>query len=178
MNTSSTFPRIALTGFMGVGKSTVSRHLARLLKSKHIDLDDVIEAAQRKSIAELVDKEGIETFRQIETEQLGLVLKDPEKTIISLGGGAFVTEKNRQLIKAQGVTSIWLEATFEHCWTNISLSYKERPLARNRSKAQLLFEERNRFYCLADWHFLIMSGCNSYDVAEQIAEQVFGLSVG
>ena len=169
--------RIVMTGFMGVGKSTVSRHLARLVRVKRIDLDDVIEGVFDKTIAEIVDEKGLELFREIETENLKRVLEDTSYQIISLGGGAFVTEENREMIKMHGVTSIWLEGGFEHCWANISMSYRKRPLARNRIKAKALFEERNLVYCLADWHFLIRSGCNSFDVAEEIADQVYGVGV-
>jgi len=168
--------RIALTGFMGVGKSTVSRHLGRILKERWIDLDDAIEASEKRLIAAIVDNEGIGYFRSIESDVLRSILESKEITIISLGGGAFTSAGNREIIKQYGVTTIWLGAPFEHCWANIRSSYRERPLARDRKEAERLFGERGRHYCLADWHFQIMPGCNSYAVAGQIAEQVFGLA--
>lgn len=165
--------RIVVTGFMGVGKSTVSRHLARLVNSTWIDLDSEIEKAEDRSVAEIVSGDGIEAFREFEADVLHRVLEDKEVIIISLGGGAFTSEANRNAIKESSVTSIWLEASFDHCWANIRMSYKERPLARERKQAEILYEQRAKHYCLADWHFIIQPGCNSFAVAEQIAEEVF-----
>jgi shikimate kinase len=66
-----------------------------------------------------------------------------------------------------------LESTFDHCWRNISFSRRERPLVKDKDSARKLFEDRQRFYCLADWHFVINPGHNSFEVAKQIAEEVF-----
>lgn len=167
--------RIAITGFMGVGKSTVARHLARMVDTSWLDLDLVIEKAEKRTIAEVVDQDGLDEFRLKETSALKGAL-DGDSRILSLGGGTFINEINRELLKASDVPTIWLEAGFDHCWANISASYRERPLARNRPDALKLYEERNSVYCLADWHFVVGSGCNSYEVATQIAEQVFGVS--
>ncbi|NNE68286.1 MAG: AAA family ATPase [Pyrinomonadaceae bacterium] len=168
--------RIALTGFMGVGKSTVSRHLSKMLKLKWADSDVRIEKNEGREIAEIVEDRGLDYFRSAETSALKEILDDASVSLISLGGGAFTVDENRDLLNERGVSSIWLGATFEHCWANISSSYKDRPLARDRKKALKLFEDREKYYCLAEWHFLIMPGCNSFAVASQIAEQVYGLA--
>lgn len=169
--------RVALTGFMGVGKSSVSRHLANMLKIKRVDLDTVIEEREKRKIAEIIDREGVDRYREIETENLKRLLTsiDARKSspILSLGGGAWTIPANRELIKAHGFTTVWLEATFEHCWLNIAFSRKDRPLARDKKKARELFEERQRVYCLADWHFIIRPGNTSYDVAREIAVEIF-----
>ena len=82
-------------------------------------------------------------------------------------------EANRKLLKYHGFTSIWLESTFEHCWLNISFSRKDRPLARDKQTALKLFEERQKDYCLADWHFIVRPGFTSFDVAKKIVEEIF-----
>ena len=168
--------RIILTGFMGVGKSTVAKHLAHLLDCQRIDLDAVIIENENRTIAEIIEQEGMEKFRQIETANLRRIL-ETKATIIALGGGAWTIEENRRLIKSQNFTTVWLESTFEHCWLNISASKRVRPLARNKSDALRLFEERQRVYCLADWHFIIKPELNSFEVARQIAEEVFSFSI-
>lgn len=165
--------RIALTGFMGVGKSSVARHLSNLLGCGRHDLDTFIEEAELRSIADIIDADGIEAYRRIETESLKKLLHGGDTHILSLGGGTWTVPENRELIKKQGFTSVWLESSFEHCWYNIKFSRKDRPLARNKSEALKLFEERQKVYCLADWHFIIKPEFNSFDIASQIVEQVF-----
>ena len=165
--------KIALTGFMGVGKSSVARHLAALLRCERLDLDAQIEAGERKKIAEIIDGGTIERFREIETENLKRALADSRYRILSLGGGTWTMPENRELIKQHGLVTVWLETTFDHCWFNIVRSKKERPLARNKRNARKLFNERQEIYCLADWHFIIKPESTSYDVAKQIVEEIF-----
>jgi shikimate kinase len=166
--------KIALTGFMGVGKSSVARHLSRLLKSKHLDLDNFIEQHEQQKIVAIIDAMGVEHYRGIETACLKKLLAGNNARILSLGGGAWTTPENREMLKANDYTSVWLEATFDHCWLNITYSYKERPLARDKEDARRLFDERQGVYCLADWHFVIRPGQTSFDVAKNIAEEIFG----
>lgn len=165
--------RIALTGFMGVGKSSVARHLAHLLGCESLDLDTLIERSDGRSIAEIIYSDGEPAYRLIETANLKRVLAENSCSILSLGGGTWTIPGNREMIKEHGLTSVWLESTFDHCWFNIRKSKKERPLAKNKRAARKLFDERQKVYCLADWHFIIRPEFNSYDIAGQIAEQVF-----
>lgn len=167
--------RVALTGFMGVGKSSVARHLSFLLQCDRIDLDHVIEGNERRSIIDIIDNEGEAAYRSIETRCLEHVLAETDAAIVSLGGGAWIQAENRRLIRSHGVTSIWLESSFDHCWHNIRASKKERPLARDRNAAKRLFIDRQKLYCLADWHFIIKPEFTSYQVARQIAEEVFSV---
>lgn len=166
--------RVALTGFMGVGKSSVARHLAHLLRCKRIDLDFFTEERERRKIAAIIDEEGIDRYREIETRNLELLLDETDARILSLGGGAWTIPANRELLRKHGYTTVWLESTFEHCWLNITHSRKDRPLARDKQKARQLFDERQKLYCLAEWHFIVRKGYTSYDLARQIVEQVFG----
>lgn len=165
--------RIALTGFMGVGKSSVARHLSHLLGCERVDLDDVIEASERRKIARIIDADGVNAYRLIETLNLKRVLLKTNIRILSLGGGTWTTAENRELIRGYGITSVWLESSFNHCWNNIHFSRKDRPLARDKPSALRLFDERQKIYCLADWHFIVKPELTSYDIARQIAEEVF-----
>lgn len=165
--------RIVLTGFMGVGKSSVARHVAHILGTRRVDLDTVLEENEGRSIAQIIDTDGEAAFREIETNYLKNVLSDPKFRVLSLGGGAWTTLANRDLIKQSGFVSVWLESTFEHCWLNIAFSRKDRPLARDKKNALKLFEERQKVYCLAEWHFVIRPDFTSYDVARQIVEEIF-----
>lgn len=165
--------RLAITGFMGVGKSSVARHLSNLLNCERLDLDALIEESDGRRIAEIIDKDGIDAYRALETANLKRALEKNGLRILSLGGGTWTIPDNRELIRKSGYTSLWLDASFGHCWTNISRSRKERPLARNKDLARKLFDERQEIYCLADWHFVVRPEFTSYEIASQIREQVF-----
>jgi len=165
--------KIVLTGFMGVGKSSVARHLAYLLGCEQIDLDDFIVKQERREIAQILETVGERQFRRIETENLQKLLQASDAPILSLGGGTWTIAENRRMIKKYDFTSVWLESSFEHCWQNIRLSRKERPLAKNKREARFLFDEREKIYCLADWHFIVRPGFTSFDTAKLIAEEIF-----
>ena len=165
--------RIVLTGFMGVGKTSVARHLAYLIGCEKLDLDHVIEKNDGRGIADIINTEGLPRYREIETDNLRFVLLKNPVNILSLGGGTWTIRENRELLKQHNFISIWLESTFEHCWHNIRLSKKERPLAKSKSETQKLFRERENIYCLADWHFIVKPEFTSFEIAKQIAEQIF-----
>jgi len=158
---------------MGVGKSSVARHVAHIIRAKRVDLDAVVEDSERRTIAEIIDADGEAAFREIESRALAEVLARPDLRVLSLGGGTWTIERNREMIRRSGLTSVWLEATFEHCWLNIAFSRKDRPLARNKARARQLFEQRQKDYSLAEWHFIVRSDSNSYEVAKQIVEEIF-----
>jgi len=164
--------RIALTGFMGLGKSSVARHLEHVTGCCRVDLDTLIEESEGRSIAKIIDDGGLDTFRGIEKKNLENVLATRKNCILSLGGGTWTVSENRELIKSYDFISVWLESSFEHCWYNIKFSRKDRPLACDKARAQKLFDERQKLYCLADWHFIIRPGFNSFEIANQIAEQI------
>jgi shikimate kinase len=165
--------RVVLTGFMGVGKSSVGRHLAQILKAERVDLDFFIEKNEKRKISDIIDIDGEAAYRAIESANLRKLLDEHDAKVISLGGGTWIVDENRLLIREKGLTSIWLESTFEHCWYNIKFSHKERPLARDKEKARKLFEERKKIYCLADWHFIIKPEYSSYDIAKLIYDEYF-----
>jgi shikimate kinase len=165
--------RIAITGFMGVGKSSVARHLAQMLRVKRVDLDAVIEKSEGRKIAEIIDADGEANYRKIETRNLKEVLAANDARILSLGGGTWTVKQNRDLLAEHGFTSVWLEASFDHCWRNITFGRKDRPLARNKQYTRRLFDDRQKLYCLAEWHFIVRPDFTSYDVARRMTEEIF-----
>ncbi len=165
--------RIVLTGFMGVGKSTVARILSYRLGLEWIDLDRFIVENEKREIAEIIEQDGEERFRDIENENLSQILSAKSAQIISLGGGAWIFERNREIIKENECLTVWLNAPFDFCWKNIFFSKQNRPLAKDKTKALRLFENRGKYYCLADWHFVVRNEQTLNDVAEQIAEEIF-----
>ena len=165
--------RIVITGFMGVGKSTVARHLGFMLKTKRIDLDRFIEESEKRAVAEIIEEKGESVFRDIESAALKTALSAEDAKIISLGGGAWTFERNRELIRQKNCLTIWLNAPFEHCWRNILRSKNKRPLLHNKENARQLYEDRQKLYCLADWHFVIHPDQNSINVARRMIEEIF-----
>ncbi len=100
-----------LTGYRGTGKSAVGVALARRLGRPLIDLDQIIESNAGKSIREIFDAGGESMFRELESESLATVAQS-DPAVISLGGGAILSEQNREIIQRTGVC-IWLMATAE-----------------------------------------------------------------
>jgi shikimate kinase len=169
----SSAQRIVFTGFMGVGKSTVARHLGMMVKTRRIDLDRFIEDGEKRSISDIIERQGEAAFRDIENSALKAALRSDSARIISLGGGTWTFERNRKLIREKKCLTIWLNAPFDHCWRNILRSKNKRPLLGNKDNARQLYEDRQKLYCLADWHFVIHPDQTSLDVARQILEEIY-----
>jgi shikimate kinase len=146
-------PGIYLVGFMGSGKSTVGRHLARRLGWSFFDLDDEIEAAEKTTIAQIFETRGEAEFRRIESEMLSQHVRSIERghpAVVALGGGAFLAAPNRELASDHGVT-VWLDCDFDRIARRVAQA-DHRPLARNPAKLAALFDERRDTYRLADVH--------------------------
>lgn len=84
-------------GFMGAGKTSVGREVARRLGAEFIDLDERIEAAAGRSVAEIFASEGEEAFRRLEREAVRDAVSAPGR-VLAVGGGAFVDPANRRLL--------------------------------------------------------------------------------
>jgi shikimate kinase len=145
-------PGIYLVGFMGAGKSTIGRRLAQDLGWTFADLDEDIEAAENRQISAIFEQDGEAVFRRLETEALARRVRRIQAgtpTVLALGGGAFVTEANRDLVKDNGLT-IWLDGPFETLWDRVSRA-SHRPLARERARFEELHLARRSSYALAEY---------------------------
>jgi shikimate kinase len=137
---------------MGCGKSTVGRALADELGWSFFDLDEEIERRESTTIAEIFDGRGEEQFREIETavlrERVHFV-QSGRPQVIALGGGAFLREDNFELVTNNGVT-VWLDCLFSMIERRVS-GATHRPLARDLSQLEKLFEVRRPGYARADF---------------------------
>ena len=124
---------------MGTGKSTVARALASRLNGVMLDLDEVITNNEGRSPAEIIEAEGENHFRGIETQTLGQLLDEGTARIIAVGGGAWTIAQNRELIIDHQAFTVWLDAPFELCWRRIKSGHDARPLARSREMAERLY---------------------------------------
>ena len=161
---------IIITGFMGSGKTTVARALARMLDRRAIDLDQLIAERERRSVKEIIEQDGEPAFRKIETRLLREVLEQDGAQVIALGGGAWTVSKNRDLVAEHQGFSAWLDAPFELCWQRIAASGSERPLARDTEQARMLHAQRRNLYELAAFRLLVDAGRGVDELASAIAK--------
>ena len=139
--------KIYLVGFMAAGKTTVATHLAQRLDWRVEDIDLLIEARERQTVADIFARHGEAHFRSIEREMLRLVIP-LRHAVIATGGGTFVDPENRAAIKLDGV-SVWLDVPLEHLIARVP-SDGRRPLAADREQFAQLYAARAAAYALAD----------------------------
>ncbi|MCE2542398.1 MAG: shikimate kinase [Acidobacteria bacterium] len=138
--------KIYLVGFMGAGKSTVARALGTSLGWQVEDIDDLIVARERRSIADIFARRGEAYFREIERAALRSLLP-LRHAIVATGGGTFADVENRRVINNDGA-SIWLDLTFEKAVARIP-SDGRRPLATDRGTLEALYITRCAAYRFA-----------------------------
>ncbi|HEX5082604.1 MAG TPA: shikimate kinase [Blastocatellia bacterium] len=161
---------VFLLGFMASGKSTIGPLLASGLGLEFIDLDLLIEAKAGCSIAELIEREGEERFRKIETQTLRESVSRGA-AVIAPGGGAITREENRELMSSLGVT-VWLDAPFDLCWRRIRKDGATRPLAPDEATARARYEGRLALYRQAAIHIPINESQTPDDISETIARML------
>lgn len=159
---------IFLVGFMGAGKTTVGKHLARHLGWQFIDLDALIVEQTGKMIVDIFAQEGEAYFRQLETKALASLALNTN-TIIALGGGTFVKAINRSLIEQQGV-SIWLDCPLDEILARLA-NDSQRPLYQNPTQLAALLQERLPNYHQAQ-HRLVVAGLSIEMIVTKIVELV------
>lgn len=160
---------ICLTGFMGSGKSTVARLLARQIGWYHVDLDRRITEAAGMSIPEIFQRSGEPAFRATEHEQLerllGEAVEFARPTVASLGGGTTAQPLNLALIRESGALLVWLHCPVEELIRRCA-RITNRPLFRDEASFRELYEQRRPSYELAD--FRVESHVEPLRVVEQI----------
>jgi shikimate kinase len=151
---------------MASGKSTVGPVLAARLGLEFIDLDLLIEAKAGCAIAELIERDGEERFREIETQTLREAVSRGA-AVIAPGGGAITREENRELMSRLGIT-VWLDAPFDLCWRRIRKDGATRPLALNEATARARYESRLALYQQAAIHIPINEAHSPQRISETI----------
>jgi len=156
---------IILTGFMGSGKSTIGRILAKELNTYFLDTDVLIESFENRKIKEIFESVGEVAFRNMEKKCFEWIKNSVKNTIISVGGGfpVFIPE-----IKEAGAV-IYLKVEFGDILKRMSKKELEkRPLFQDINKARELFNKRDKIYSkLAD---IIIINNNLENTLKQIKE--------
>ncbi len=127
--------RIILIGYMGAGKTTIGRALAKELGMPFYDLDWYIESRRRKTVAQLFAEHGEETFRQIEHNMLHEVAEF-EDVVISCGGGTPCFFDNIDYMNAQGQV-VYLKAEPKVLLDHLRMARTERPLLKGKSPEEM-----------------------------------------
>ncbi len=135
--------KIYLVGFMAAGKSTVADVLSQRLDWRAEDIDSLIEAHERSTVADLFATRGEAYFRDVERAILGELLP-LRHAVVATGGGTFADPENRRRINADGA-SVWLDVSFETVVNRLP-SDGRRPLAADRVTMEALFRARRPAY--------------------------------
>ena len=141
---------IYLVGFMGTGKTSVGRQLAKQKKWNFVDLDELIELQQQRRIVDIFAQDGEPYFRKVEKKVLKQV-SSQKKFVVACGGGVVLDSGNIKLMKKTGIL-ICLCATCEAILKRVSAS-SSRPIlnvAKPRERIELLLKMRAPYYLQAD----------------------------
>jgi shikimate kinase len=163
-----TADKIYLVGFMAAGKTTVARALAARLEWRAEDIDELIEARERRTVAEIFARNGEAYFRALERDILRLLLP-LRHVVVATGGGTFMDPDNRAAINMDGV-SVWLNVPFEELVARLPADGR-RPLAADMDQLERLFAMRQAAYANARVH-IEARGAHPQEVAERIVEQM------
>ena len=147
--------RIILIGYMGAGKTTIGKALAKALGVTFYDLDWYIETRMRRTVKQIFDAEGEDGFRRIEYNMLHEVAEF-ENVVISCGGGTPCFFDNFDYMNRQGKV-VYLKASPEVLYEHLKLGMAVRPLLLNKTPEQVrefIVEQlahREQFYSKADY---------------------------
>jgi shikimate kinase len=141
---------VALVGLMGAGKSAIGKRLALKLGLPFVDADDEIERAAGCSISEFFERFGEAEFRAGERRVIARLLAGPPH-VLSTGGGAYMDDETRALMRAQAIT-VWLRAELDVLYDRVR-KRTHRPLLRQGDPREVLarlISQRYPVYAEAD----------------------------
>ncbi|HLV62903.1 shikimate kinase [Galbibacter sp.] len=168
---------IVLIGYMGSGKSTVGKVLAKQLQKDFIDFDKYIEAKENQNIPEIFKQKGEVYFRKKEAQYLGELLEDNSKAVVSLGGGTPCFGNNMQTIIETSPNVYYLKLSVDTLIDRLKPEKSYRPLIKDIADKDLsefirkhLFE-RN-FYYLQAHHIINVTQQTPEEIAGEIIEKL------
>ncbi len=157
---------IVLLGMMGAGKSALGVRLAAALQIPFLDADSEIEKAATMSIADIFEKHGEAAFRDGERRVVKRLLDDAP-LVLALGGGAFINDETRALVK-QKALSIWLDVPVDELVVRVKKKPGKRPLLIGQdieAKLNALMADRGPIYAEADLTVNVGGGSHEEAIA-------------
>ena len=163
---------IALIGFMGSGKTTIGKLLAKTMEMKFVDIDKIIEATEKKSINDIFKEKGQIYFRDLERE---IILQESSRNncVIATGGGSILDNEN---VKSFQETSfiVFLDASIECLYLRLKDNTTRPILNDAEDKKQLIEEllEKRKFLYQISANFIIHIDENTsiYETVDKIKE--------
>ncbi|MCS7279087.1 MAG: shikimate kinase [Thermodesulfobacteriaceae bacterium] len=175
--------KIVLIGFRATGKTSIGASLAQKLNWKFLDLDEEIQKRTQKSIREIVEEEGWETFRSLERKLLEEI-KNLENIVIALGGGSVLHQKEMSDLKQRSLV-IWLWASKEIILERMkgdSKTLSQRPSLTNfqtlEEEIEKLLKEREKLYNNFSHVKIDTSEKNISEIVEEILANFLKLGGG
>lgn len=169
-----------LVGYMGCGKTTVGKNLARICNMTFLDTDEWIEQQQGRSIRDIFVTDGEAAFRDMETALLRKLLEQKRAgLVISTGGGMAVRKENRELLKQLGMV-FYLKAKPETVYERVKTDTK-RPLLQCNdplSRIRSMQEEREPAYMDAASYVIEVDEYRQQQIAEMIKTKEKGEGKG
>lgn len=168
--------RIILIGYMGAGKTTVGKALAKALNVSFYDLDWYIETRMRRTVKQIFDQEGEKGFRRIEHNMLHEVAEF-ENVVLSCGGGTPCFYDNIDYMNAQGQV-VYLKASPEVLYEHLKMGKGVRPLLLNKTPEevrQFIVEQlayREQFYSKARYTLDINLLDNHHKISVTVSELI------
>lgn len=164
---------VVLVGMMGVGKTTYGKKLASIMNVPFIDVDQLIENEIGHSVSWIFENVGEDNFRHMEETKIKDMLNEHKHMVLALGGGAFLNDKTRALIKEKAI-SVWLTSSPEIIYSRVSVR-KDRPLLEGvedkLGRIRQIMADREQYYKQADVSLVTDHG-NQKEVAVRIIKEI------
>lgn len=163
-------PKTVLIGIPGAGKSTIGKHLARILEVDFRDTDSDVEKSEGMSISDIFVQLGEPAFRELERNAVIKAINEHDG-VLALGGGAVMDPKTQEALVGQ--TVVWLDVSLADAAHRVGLNTSRPLLLGNvRSTLKNLMDQRSPIYRKVSTHRVETSGLTPSAVAKQIAKLV------
>lgn len=163
---------IFLIGFMGAGKSTIAECLKQQYGRRVVEMDQRIEEQEQMPISRIFEEKGEEYFRELETELLRELQKDPN-LVVSCGGGTPLRSCNMELMRESG-RIFFLTASPETVYERVKDSHNRPLLEKNKNVSYIekLMEERKERYEAAADYLVPTDGRTGEEICREIMKKI------